>query len=46
MLKSLKNDYSYAFEEEKYPGAPEWHVHLIDERPFRVESLENSGELV
>ena len=46
VLKSLKNDYSYAFEEEKYPGAPEWHVHLIDERPFRVESLENSGELV
>ena len=45
-LRSLKNDYSYAFEEEKYPGAPEWHVHLIDERPFRVESLENSGELV
>ena len=46
VLRSLKNDYSYAFEEEKYPGAPEWHVHLIDERPFRVESLENSGELV
>ncbi|MBR4735955.1 MAG: MBL fold metallo-hydrolase [Bacteroidales bacterium] len=46
VLRSLKNDYSYAFEEEKYPGAPEWHVHLIDERPFRVDSLENSGELV
>ena len=46
VLKSLKNDYSYAFEEEKYPGAPEWHVHLIDERPFRVDSLEHSGELV
>ena len=46
VLKSLRNDYAYAFEEEKYPGAPEWHVHLIDERPFRVDSLENSGELV
>lgn len=46
VLKSLKNDYAYAFEEEKYPGAPEWHVHLIDERPFRVESLQNAGELV
>lgn len=46
VLRSLKNDYSYAFEEEKYPGAPEWHVHLIDERPFRVDSLESSGELV
>lgn len=46
VLRSLKNDYAYAFEEEKYPGAPEWHVHLIDERPFRVDSLEHSGELV
>lgn len=45
VLKSLKNDYSYAFEEEKYPGAPEWHVHVIDERPFRVNSLEGTGEL-
>lgn len=46
VLRSLRNDYSYAFEEEKYPGAPEWHVHLIDERPFRVDSIESSGELV
>ncbi len=46
VLRSLKNDSSYAFEEEKYPGAPEWHVHVIDERPFRVDSLEHSGELV
>ena len=46
VLKSLRNDYSYAFEAEKYPGAPEWHVHLIDERPFRVDSLGKAGELV
>ena len=45
VLKTLRNDYAYAFAEHKYPGAPEWHIHLIDERPFRVESLENSGEL-
>lgn len=45
VLKSLKNDYSYAFEEHKYPGAPEWHVHIIDERPFRVDSLKNTGDL-
>ncbi len=45
VLKSLRNDYSYAFAEHKYPGSPEWHVHLIDERPFRVESLENTGTL-
>ena len=36
VLDYLKIDYGYAFAEKKYPGAPEWHVHLIDERPFRV----------
>lgn len=45
VLKTLRNDYAYAFAEHKYPGAPEWHVHLIDERPFRVDSLQNTGEL-
>lgn len=45
VLNTLRNDYAYAFAEHKYPGAPEWHIHLIDERPFRVESLQNSGEL-
>ncbi len=45
VLQTLKNDYAYAFAEHKYPGAPEWHVHLIDERPFRVDSLKGAGEL-
>lgn len=45
VLKSLRNDYAYAFAEHKYPGAPEWHVQLIDERPFRVESSALDGEL-
>lgn len=45
VLKTLRNDYAYAFAEHKYPGAPEWHVHLIDERPFRIDSLKNTGEL-
>ena len=45
VLKTLRNDYAYAFAEHKYPGAPEWHVHLIDERPFRVDSLEGTGDL-
>lgn len=45
VLKSLRNDYAYAFEDHKYPGAPEWQVHLIDERPFRVASSAHSGEL-
>lgn len=33
---SLRLEYSYAFAEKKYPGAPEWHVHIIDEKPFWV----------
>lgn len=45
VLKSLRNDYSYAFADVKYPGAPEWHVHIIDSRPFRVDSLDGVGNL-
>ncbi len=36
VLDTLKEEYEYAFTEDKYPGAPEWHVHLIDERPFII----------
>ena len=46
VLTTLKREYGYAFEEHKYPGAPEWHVHLIDERPFLVRSSADAGELV
>lgn len=35
--ESLRKEYSYAFEEKKYPGAPEWHIHLIDEKPFMID---------
>ena len=30
VLESLKREYPYAFGEHKYPGAPEWRVHLIE----------------
>ncbi|MBR5499655.1 MAG: MBL fold metallo-hydrolase [Bacteroidales bacterium] len=33
---SLRQEYSYAFAENRYPGAPEWNVHLIDEHPFSI----------
>ena len=46
VLRSLKNDYSYAFADHKYPGSPEWHVQLIDQRPFRVDACRGKGELV
>lgn len=45
VLKALQTEYSYAFAEHKYPGAPEWHVHLIDDRPFRVEPTADAGNL-
>ena len=45
VLKALRNDYAYAFAEHKYPGAPEWHIHLIDERPFRVCPTTEDGDL-
>ncbi len=35
---SLRLEYSYAFAEKKYPGAPEWHVRNIDENPFTIIS--------
>ena len=46
VLTTLKREYGYAFEEHRYPGSPEWHVHIIDERPFIVRSSRDAGELV
>ena len=34
---SLRKEYSYAFEEKKYPGAHEWHIHLIDDKSFKID---------
>lgn len=36
---SLRLEYSYAFAEKKYPGAPEWRVHNIDEKPFEINGV-------
>lgn len=37
--QTLRHEYAYAFEEQKYPGAPEWRVHNIDGgSPFEVHS--------
>lgn len=37
---SLRQEYSYAFAENRYPGAPEWNVHIIDENPFSIDGVE------
>ncbi len=43
--QTLRREYAYAFAEPKYPGAPEWHIHVIDgDHPFTVHS--NAGEEV
>lgn len=44
--ESLRKEYSYAFEAKKYPGAPEWHIHTIDENPFEIRTWKNTGNLV
>ena len=46
VLQSLEKEYEYAFRENKYPGAPEWRIHLIDENPFTVEKDPTARELV
>ncbi len=46
VLDSLKEGYAYVFAKNKYPGAPEWNVHLIDDRPFFVEPSSDDRQLV
>ena len=41
----MKIMYGYAFAEHKYPGSPEWRIHLIDDRSFAVRPVEG-GDLV
>ena len=40
VMESLKREYSYAFEEYKYPGAPEFDIKIIDTTPFRIKSAQ------
>ena len=37
---SLKMEFSYAFAENKYPGAPDWEIHIIDDTPFTINGVE------
>ena len=45
VLNTLKIMYGYAFAEQKYPGSPEWRIHVIDEKPFAVTPVEG-GDLI
>ncbi len=39
VLESIRNEFSYAFEEDKYPGAPNIRLREIDGKPFAVDNL-------
>jgi len=45
--KTLRITYPYAFDEPKYPGAPEWKLHRIcGGKPFRMSSNDADDRLV
>ncbi|MCL2739373.1 MAG: MBL fold metallo-hydrolase [Bacteroidales bacterium] len=38
--EALKYEFRYVFEKDKYPGIPEFALHTIDEKPFRIGQIE------
>lgn len=38
-LPEIKREFSYAFSDQLYPGAPTYDVHIIDETPFTFGDL-------
>ncbi len=46
VLEDLTREYPYVFKFPKYPGAPEWMLHVIDERPFILRKDSSDKELV
>ena len=46
VLESLQREYPYAFASPRYPGAPEWHLHIIENKPFTVHPNKEDRELV
>jgi phosphoribosyl 1,2-cyclic phosphate phosphodiesterase len=40
VMESLRREYSYVFEEYKYPGAPEFDIRIIDPTPFRINTVQ------
>lgn len=46
VLHDLMREYPYVFTFPKYPGAPEWHMHVITDEPFIVRPNNDGRELV
>lgn len=38
--KGIREQFSYVFNEKKYPGVPEVNLHTIENKPFTVEGVE------
>ncbi len=38
VFESLKNEFAYAFDENPYPGVPQFNIQLIKNAPFNVKS--------
>ncbi len=41
----IKKDFDYAFGENKYPGAPDFNLIDIEEKPFTVKSLDGTKSI-
>lgn len=39
VINQLKQEFSYAFSEKKYPGVPQLETHLLNGEPFSVEGV-------
>lgn len=40
VIHAIKQEYSYVFTEQKYPGVPVMNVHEIENKPFEFQSIE------
>lgn len=38
--ETIKNEFSYAFAVDKYPGVPEINLHIVENKPFSIDEIE------
>lgn len=46
VLNSLKCEYPYVFVDKKYIGAPEWRLHIIENKPFLIYPQTGEDKLI
>ncbi len=39
-LKAIENEFAYAFGEDKYPGVPQFNMHALSHKKFRIKGVE------